>query len=56
MVNKVSRYNIEVEHNDCILLYNTLTNALLPLSIENYALIETLLERLPANCFATSSF
>ncbi|GHU63866.1 hypothetical protein FACS1894123_07540 [Bacteroidia bacterium] len=47
MNDKVSRYNIEVEHSDCMLLYNTLSNALLPVSFKDYAVIETLLEHLP---------
>ena len=47
MNDKVSNYNIEVEHTDCMLLYNALTNALLPVSFKDYAVIETLLEHLP---------
>jgi uncharacterized protein len=46
MNNKVSKYNIEVEHSDCLLLYNTLTNALLPISYKDYATVETLMENL----------
>jgi uncharacterized protein len=44
---KASRYNIETEHSDFILLYNALTNALLPISYKDYAVIETLMENLP---------
>jgi len=47
MNEKVSKYNIEVEHTDCMLLYNALTNSLLPVSYKDYAVIETLLEHLP---------
>jgi uncharacterized protein len=47
MSDKVSKYNIEVEHTDCILFYNVLTDALLPISFEDYAVLETLLEHLP---------
>ena len=46
MNDKVSKYNIEVEHTDCILFYNTLTNKLLPISYKDYAVIETLMEHL----------
>jgi len=42
MENKVSMYNIEVEHRDCMLLYNALTDALLPVSYEEYAIIKAL--------------
>jgi len=44
---KVSKYNVEVEHSDCMLLYNGLTDALFPLSYKDYAAIETLMEHLP---------
>ena len=44
---KVSIYNIEVEYSDGILLYNTRTNQLLPISFKDYAVIETLMEHLP---------
>jgi len=47
MEEKVSIYNIEVEHSDCILLYNALTDKLLPVSFEDYAVIETCMEHLP---------
>ncbi len=47
MNEKVSRYNIEVEYKDSLLLYNTLTNKLLPVNCKDYAVIETLLENLP---------
>ncbi|MDR3061608.1 MAG: hypothetical protein LBU57_05785 [Dysgonamonadaceae bacterium] len=43
----VSRYNIEVEHSDCMLLYNALTDKLFPVSFKDYAVVETLLEHLP---------
>ena len=46
MEDKVSRYNIEVEHTNCMLLYNALTDALLPVSFEEYAIVETLMEHL----------
>ncbi len=46
MKDKISIYNIEVEYDDCILFYNTLTNALLPISYKEYSVIETLLEYL----------
>ena len=47
MNDKVSKYNIEVEYNQGMLLYNTLTNKMLPMSFKDYAVIETLLENLP---------
>lgn len=47
MNDKVSRYNIEIENENCILLYNTLSNKILPISFKDYASIETLLEYLP---------
>jgi len=47
MNDKVSGYNIEVEHSDYMLLYNTLTNGLLPISYKDYTVVETLLEHLP---------
>ena len=47
MNDKVSKYNIEVEHTKCMLLYNALTDVLLPISFKDYAAIETLLEHLP---------
>ena len=47
MAEKVSRYNMEIEHTDCMLLYNALTDALLPVSFKDYALVETLMEHLP---------
>lgn len=47
MDDKVSRYNIEVEYDKGILLYNTLTNKILPISFADYAVIETLMEYLP---------
>ena len=47
MDDKVSRYNIEVEYDKGILLYNTLTNKILPISFADYAVIETLMEHLP---------
>ena len=43
---KISKYNIEVEHSDCMLLYNGLTNALFPVNYKDYAAIETLMEHL----------
>lgn len=47
MDDKVSRYNIEVEYDEGMLLYNALSNKILPISFEDYAVIETLLEHLP---------
>ncbi|SHJ67206.1 radical SAM/SPASM domain-containing protein [Bacteroides stercorirosoris] len=47
MENKVSGYNIEVDYCNGVLLYNTLTNKLLPVSFEDYTVIETLMEHLP---------
>ena len=47
MNDKVSIYNIETEHTDCMLLYNALTDKLLPTNFENYTVIEALLEHLP---------
>ena len=44
---KVSKYNIEVEHSDCMILYNALTDNLLPISYKEYSVVETLLEHLP---------
>ena len=47
MENKVSEYNIEVDYCNGVLLYNTLTNKLLPVSFEDYTVIGTLMEHLP---------
>lgn len=47
MNDKVSRYNIEIEYNDCILLYNSLSNNLIPISIKDYTVVETLMDYLP---------
>jgi uncharacterized protein len=47
MSDKISNYNIEIEYANCILLYNTLSNNLLPIQCTEYAIIETLLEYLP---------
>jgi len=47
MNDKLSKYNLEIEYDDCMLLYNFLTNRLLPVDYEKYAVIETLLEHLP---------
>ena len=47
MDDKLSKFNIEVEHCSCVLLYNALTNKLLPISFQDYAVIETLMEHLP---------
>jgi uncharacterized protein len=44
MKDKISKYNVEMEHTDCMFLYNTLSNALLAISYEEYAVVETLLE------------
>lgn len=46
MNDKVSRYNIAVEYDDGVLLYNTLSNKILPISAKDYAVIETLMENL----------
>jgi uncharacterized protein len=47
MEDKVSNYNIEVEHADGMLLYNALTDKLLPISFKDYAVLETYMEHLP---------
>lgn len=47
MDDKLSRFNIEAEYNNGILLYNALTNKLLPINFQDYAVIETLMEHLP---------
>ena len=47
MNDKVSKYNIEVEHTDCMLLYSALRDKLLPIGFKEYAAIETLMEHLP---------
>jgi uncharacterized protein len=47
MNDKASRYNIEVEYANGMLLYNALTNKLLTISFKDYAVIETLMEHLP---------
>lgn len=47
MDEKTSQYNMEVEHASCMLLYNALTNKLLPVSFKDYTIIETLMEHLP---------
>lgn len=44
---KLSQYNVEVEHDDYMLLFNGLTSKLLPVSYEQYAALETLMEHLP---------
>jgi len=46
MKDKVSKYNIEVEYSNCMLLYNGLTNALLPVSHKEYAIISTFMDYL----------
>jgi uncharacterized protein len=48
MDDKVSKYNIEVEHADCMLLYSALRDKLLPIGFKEYAVVETLMEHLPA--------
>jgi len=47
MEDKVSKYNIETEYKDGVLLYNSLSNNVLPASYKDYAVLETLLEHLP---------
>lgn len=47
MNDKASRYNIEIEYYNGILLYNSLTNRILPISLKDYSIIETLMEHLP---------
>jgi hypothetical protein len=42
MNHKVSRYNIEIEHTNSMLLYNQLTDKIFNASYEDYAVIETL--------------
>ncbi|SEG22835.1 radical SAM/SPASM domain-containing protein [Parabacteroides chinchillae] len=47
MNDKVSRYNIEIEYPEGTILYNTLSDTLLPIEAKEYAVIETLMEHLP---------
>ena len=47
MKDKLSKYNIEVEHSDCLLLYNAMTDRILPISYKDYAIVETLMDHLP---------
>lgn len=47
MDDKLSKFNIEVEYNNGILFYNALTNKLVPINFQDYAVIETLMEHLP---------
>jgi len=44
MDDKISRYNIEVKYTNGMLLYNALTDALLPVDFKDCAEIETLME------------
>lgn len=46
MENTISKYNVEIEYDNGILLYNSLTDKLLPISYNDYAVIETLMENL----------
>ena len=46
MNDKISKYNIEIEYTNGIMLYNSLTNMLLPVKFKDYSVIETLLEHL----------
>ena len=50
MKDKVSKYNIEVEYENGILLYNSLTNRIFPVTTNDYAVIETLMEHLSVFC------
>lgn len=47
MENIVSKYNVEIEYDNGILLYNSLTDKLLPINYTDYAVIETLMEHIP---------
>lgn len=47
MNEKISRYNIEVQYKEGIILYNAMTNMMLPVNYKDYSVIETLLENLP---------
>ena len=49
MNDKASRYNIEIEYYNGILLYNSLTNRILPISLKDYSIIETLMEHFDRN-------
>lgn len=46
-MSKLSRYNFEVEHDECLFLYNGLSNKLLQITYDEYSVLETLLEHLP---------
>ena len=46
-MDKVSYYNFEIEHLNGILLYNSLTDKIFPMSFKEYSVIETLMENLP---------
>ena len=46
MTYKLSNYNFEVEHDEHVLLYNGLSDKLLPVSYEEFSALETLLEHL----------
>ena len=43
MTYKLSNYNFEVEHDEHVLLYNGLSDKLLPVSYEEFSALETLL-------------
>jgi uncharacterized protein len=47
MENIISKYNVEIEYDNGILLYNSLTDKLLPINYPDYAVIETLMEHIP---------
>jgi uncharacterized protein len=41
---KISKYNLEIDFQNGILLYNALTDKILPVSYKDYAILETLME------------
>jgi len=43
----LSKYNFEVKHNVGMLLYNAMTDRILPINFEDYAVVETLMGHLP---------
>lgn len=44
---KVSFYNIDIEYQNGVILYNSLTDSILAVSFKDYSIIETLMEYLP---------
>ena len=47
MNDKLSKYNFEIDYDEGFLLYNAMTDTILPISLEDYAIVETLMEHLP---------